>query len=101
MAVLAIFVSGWFYGRKTHLQLTVNRPVIHYGDHTGWRFQIGAGTQICAELLPTSIATRWLVILHFRIPQKRFQSFVLFRDSLDPEDYRRLRMILKISEKKD
>lgn len=95
--VIAVVGSGIFHLRRVRLDRTENRPLIIYGEQEGWSFQIGAGPRVIAELLASSVATRWITILHFQTEQSRFQSFVILRDSLDCEDYRRLRMVLKIT----
>lgn len=97
--VIAVVGSGIFHLRRVRLDRTGNRPLIIYGEQEGWSFQIGAGPRINAELLASSVATRWITILHFRTTESRSQSFLIPPDSVDSEDYRRLRMILKISEK--
>ncbi|MGH8551183.1 MAG: protein YgfX [Methylococcales bacterium] len=96
---LAVVCSGFFHFRKYRLNRSEARPLIVYGEQDGWSFQIGAGPRVHAELLASSVATRWITILHFRTMEKGFQTFLIVPDSLDSEDYRRLRMILKISEK--
>jgi hypothetical protein len=96
---VAIIASWIFHLRRYRCEHTENRAVIMYGEQEGWRVRIGEGSEIHAKLLGSSVSTRWITILHFRTGQKRFQSFVIFPDSLDAEDYRRLRMILRITEK--
>ncbi|MGR9106554.1 MAG: protein YgfX [Gammaproteobacteria bacterium] len=94
---LAILASWYFYAQRLRHEQGDNRPLILYGEQEGWTFRIGDGPMVHATLLPSSVATRWLVVLHFKTEKNRFQSFVLFADTLDAEDYRRLRMILTIT----
>lgn len=97
--ILAIIGSWLYYWYQDRSERGPNRPSIFYGEQEGWSFQIGAGPVVKAELLNSTIASRWIVILHFWTNKKRFQSFVLMRDSLDAHQYSRLRMILKICDK--
>ena len=99
--VVAILGSWCFYWHKARVEGTSNRALILYGEQEGWRYQIGTKPLVKTDLLASSIATRWIVILHFRTAQNRFQTFVILPDSLDPSNHRRLRMILRICEKKD
>jgi len=48
-----------------------------------------------AELDGLSIITRWLLLLHFKMPNKKLISLI-FRDSLKEDHYRKLRMMLKV-----
>ncbi|MGH8498505.1 MAG: protein YgfX [Methylococcales bacterium] len=98
--VLSIVGSWIFQLRGMRLDRNENRPWIVYGEQDGWSFRIGSGEPVWAELLASSVATRWITILHFKTQKNRFQSFAILPDSLDTENYRKLQMILKISEKK-
>lgn len=99
--VIAIIASGIFHLRKIAQDRTRKRPLIVYGEQDGWSFRIGESAPVKAELLSSSVSSRWLTVLHFRTPESRFQSFLILPDSLNAENYRRLRMILKIAEKND
>ncbi|MCI0667158.1 MAG: hypothetical protein L0Y38_06905 [Methylococcaceae bacterium] len=97
--VIAIVGSCYIQLRRARLDRNETRPLIVYGEQDGWSFRIGAGPPVHADLLASSVAIRWITILHFRTAEKRIQSFVIPRDSVSPEEYRRLRMILKIAGK--
>lgn len=99
-ALVAAVIASWiFHLRGSFFELTEKRPFIVYGEQDGWSFRIGKGPDLRSKLLASSISTRWITILHFRTELNRFQSFVIFPDSLNAEDYRKLRMILRVSEK--
>lgn len=97
--VLALSIAGSliFQVRKIRLDRNENRPSIVYAEQDGWSLWIGSGEPVRIELLASTVATRWITILHFKTEKNRFQSFVISPDSLDSEDYRRLQMILKIT----
>jgi hypothetical protein len=63
-----------------HCQLTLT---------SGRQLDVGLATQ--AFILP------WLVVLHFKTPDRRFRYLPLFADMLDEDVFRRLRVRLRIA----
>ncbi len=61
----------------------------------GWRLRYGARDAVPVRLLGTSVATTMVTILHFKTEQGKRHEVVVFRDVLDAERYRLLRVILR------
>ena len=58
-----------------------------------WILRLSADNDIEAKLLGSSIANTWFVLLHLQTENKRY-SMLIPRDSLEPDDFRRLRVAL-------
>jgi len=58
-------------------------------------YQLRGGEWFEAKLLGSSLVTPWLSVLNCRPdPGRSIRSIVLFPDSIDVEDYRKLRVLL-------
>jgi hypothetical protein len=62
----------------------------------GWRLDFRNGRTESAALLPSSLVTRGLVILNFRVSALRYHSLLLTAGSVGPEALRRLRARLRL-----
>lgn len=60
-----------------------------------WRLTLVSGREITAGLLPSTFVSVPLVVLNFR-HRWQWRSLVLTRDSIDPEQLRRLRQRLRV-----
>ena len=60
-----------------------------------WMLRLSSGGDIEAKILGSSIANPWFVLLHLRTENKRY-SMLIPRDSLEPDDFRRLRVALLV-----
>jgi len=58
--------------------------ILHEGD-----------AEVEASLLGRSLSTPWFVLLHFRTETRR-PALLVCRDSLDPDAFRRLRVVLQV-----
>ena len=54
-------------------------------------------TEYGAQLLASSMVTAWLTVLSFRLETGQSLSLLILPDSLSPDQYRRLRVRLKVS----
>lgn len=97
--VLAVILSWVFYLHGVQVEGAKNRPFIVYGEQEGWAIQIGRHPPLKAELLGSSVSTRWMIILHFKRVGRVFRSFIILPDSVDAEDFRKIRMLLTLVEK--
>lgn len=58
-----------------------------------------AGNEYAGRLARSTVVTPWLTVLNVRLPQHmRLQSVVIFPDSMEREDFRRLRVLLRWGE---
>ena len=60
-----------------------------------WMLRLSSGDDIEAKILGSSIANPWFVLLHLQTENKRY-SMLIPRDSLEPDDFRRLRVALVV-----
>lgn len=60
-----------------------------------WMLRLSSGGDIEAKLLGSSIANPWFVLLHWRTENMRY-SMLIPKDSLAPDDFRRLRVALLV-----
>ncbi len=74
--------------------------ILTWKEEGEWVLELNDGTQYETYLLPSSYASTWLVVLNFRkTVNHRGRSVTLFRDALDQESFRRLRVRLGIDGK--
>jgi hypothetical protein len=55
-----------------------------------WQVTLVSGQEVEARLLPGTVVTRWLTVLHLRDTAGRFHALTVGRDGVDREIYRRL-----------
>jgi hypothetical protein len=61
-----------------------------------WALQGRDGPEIESSLLPSSLVNPWFVLLHFRSGDQS-HSLLICRDSLSEDDFRKLRVALKVA----
>lgn len=71
------------------------RSVLWQSDGT-WHIKLTSGRVLQATLSPSTFVSVPLVVLNLRLGRMRGRSLPLFRDSLDPEQLRRLRQRLRL-----
>ena len=88
------FILTGGYGIVVIRSLYALREIRHLNGNA-WHLLTQQDQQI-GDLMGDSTVTRLVCILRFAIPQKRLkQSFVLFNDCMQPEEYRRFIVYLK------
>jgi hypothetical protein len=60
----------------------------------GWERELPHGVRIPMELADSTVVTRAAVFLHFRTGGSPYRAMIL-RDSLSPDDWRRLRVLAR------
>lgn len=71
---------------------------LNYSEFDGWTLDLdSSGAPFAAALLPSSVVTTWVCVLHFRSEAGAFHAFILFKDALDADAFRRLRVLLLTS----
>jgi hypothetical protein len=90
------------YGRKLYQQACLNRPdavrALYRIDTRVWNLDINKKKYI-AYLKSDSLLTPWLMVLRFRVAHQYWPiSLVLFRDSFDQDDFRRLFITIKLDD---
>ncbi len=77
-----------------------NVNVLTWKEGSEWVLELNDGTQVETYLLPSSYVSPWLVVLNFsKSENQRSRSVTLFRDALDEESFRRLRVRLRMDGK--
>jgi len=77
-----------------------NVNVLTWKEGSEWVLELNDGTQVETYLLPSSYVSPWLVVLNFsKAENQRGRSVTLFRDTLDQETFRRLRVRLRMGGK--
>lgn len=73
----------------------VDAVEVAWREEDGWRLRVRAEDAVPVRLLGTSVVTTVVTILHFMTEQGKRHEVVVFRDALDAESYRLLRVILR------
>lgn len=97
VAVLLIVISWRHQFRRAYgLQGPRVVTLALWDEKNLWRIRLGHGQMQNAELLPDSLNHWLLVILNFKTAAGQRYSMPLFRDSLDNDLHRRLRVRLTV-----
>lgn len=96
IALLTVGYSLFFYLRRYHFQFQTSR--LRHNENSDWSIAMTKnGDFQDLEILPSSVVTSWLIVLHFRLENCKQHSLVIFNDALNNQDYRRLMVALKIA----
>lgn len=94
MGLIALIVASLIYYLKRELQF---QPIfIRQGPINGWEIAYSAEKYIAVEILPSTVVLSYFVILHFKTTDKSKQAILILKDALIDEEYRKLRVQLKI-----
>jgi hypothetical protein len=111
LALFAIWVSAIPLAVKALLTILViyNGQKVYKGktrfDKTHWlNYSSGQGWQIAGQdldfqtitILPSTVVTPWLTVIHYQIKEQSRLSLVVNKDALTPENYRQLIVKLKV-----
>lgn len=92
-AVSALVIISFRQTLKTRNRLAVSGVMLK-GDGS-WSIRSPEGKEESATLLGSSLSYYWFVLLQFQTA-KAHKSVLICRDSLSSEDFRRLRISLKV-----
>lgn len=70
---------------------------IIYSAEKGWSLFLEDHDSEKAELLPSTVSTRFCLFMHFIDGKRKQHNFMITRDSLPFDTYRKLRVVLKIN----
>lgn len=90
--IFSIVISFIFY-----LKRLKNVYWIRYSSLSGWELSYAENVYFPIEILPSTVLTTYLIVLHFKQLNKQKQTILIFKDSLIGDDYRKLKVELKIS----
>ncbi len=91
----SVLASLYFSSKRYGLFGGISRIEIRFVEHRGWSLRIDENDFFSVVLLPSSVIIPWITILHFKTDRKVI-PVVVFRDSLERDDFRRLRVFAKI-----
>ena len=87
-----LLVSYVFYYRSL-----ARRCRLHRDGADNWLWQEADQLQRVVNVLPETVLLPWLVLLHLREETGRRRVFLVVPDSLAEEDFRILRLALRVS----
>lgn len=97
-AVLLLLVAGYFLRLKVWL-LSAESIVSIRLQQEELVLVTRAGHEYAGRLARSTFVTPWLTVVNVRIPHRlRMQSVVILQDSMDRENFRRLRVLLRWGE---
>ena len=70
---------------------------VHWKHPGNCELTLNSGQQLAVSLSTQAFILPWMVVLHFRTPQRRFRYLLVVSDMLDEEVFRRLRVRLRIA----
>ena len=95
ISLMAILVISLFVVLRS--KGLANVTTLTWKEGNEWVLELRNGSQYETHLLPSSYVSPWLVVLNFsKAENHRSRSVTLFRDALDDESFRRLRVRLGI-----
>lgn len=110
-AMMSVLLLNWYWGWKATLLvallvgmiLTLQKGGVRairtmtWKEGKDWVIEFKNNTQYETQLLPSSFVSPWLVVLNFKkTDEQPRRSVTLFRDTLDGESFRRLRVRLNV-----
>ena len=88
LLVLSVLYSGFILYQQQQWQFIQL-------DENGWQLQRGK-ERYAIDIAGESTVTSFVTVLRFRVPGNRFkQSCVIFKDTMEPEVYRRMVVCLR------
>ena len=91
-------ISLWWQWRRHAAR--VHRDAVRqlqWGAGSACRLRLASGQVVAATLLPQAVVLRWLVIMHFRGPDRKLRHVVILPDMLPAAVFRRLRVRLRMA----
>ncbi len=94
LAFLIVIGSAFFHWRDCqHF-----KPYqIRHSELSGWQLATATHEYQAMQILPSTVLTSQLLILHFRLKTRKTHSLLIFNDALETKDFRALLVDLKIS----
>jgi toxin CptA len=97
LAVATAMSLGYLLRRHGLLPGADTITLLIYDNNKDWLVITRAGTQYQASLQQPVYLQAWVVILNFRIDNRR-RPIIILPDMIDPESFRRLRVSLQLNQ---
>ncbi len=94
--VILILFSLLFYLKQ---QVGLKEITLRNTSEFGWEISNNSDQFDLVEILPSTVLTRYLIILHYIIQnnlKRKNRSVLIFKDALLKDDFRKLKVELKI-----
>ena len=95
--IFLLFICAVFFSVREFLNYNSVKLIIWKHDN---QWEIIGNKKCLAELLPGSRVFPWLTVLNFKLENGCLRSVVIFPDSIATEQFRQLRVRLKVSSNK-
>ncbi len=93
-AILILGVVGAFcWNALLYLRRTPRR--VHWSPEEGWTLTDRKGVASAVELLPEAYLSQWLVLAHFKDGKGKRHTAMLAQDSVRPDGFRHLKVLLR------
>jgi hypothetical protein len=92
--VVAILVSLTVYLKKEN---SFKRLILRHVEVSGWEIASFENQFSSIQLLPSSVLTQYLIVLHYKIQNKKKRAIIICNDTMTNGNYRKLLVALKIS----
>ncbi len=97
LLVFLVVLSLIYYWRKELLHLGPKSVTsIDWSIDRGWRLRLKDGSKLKGSLCPTSLISRYILILHFKTTDNDRHKVAITKDAVDYNQFRRLTVLLKM-----
>jgi hypothetical protein len=95
--VVVVLYSLIYHWKRDIQQMQPNSVIgVDWSYEKGWLVRFRSGKNLKAELSPTSLVSRWLVVLHFTTQSSGRHMVAVAGDAIDSNRLRRLKVLLKM-----
>jgi len=91
--LIVIVISLWY---ALNAELKFNKIVIRHRLETVWEICYSDGFFNAIQILPSTVLTPHMLILHFKLTNQKKKTILIVKDALGDEKYRELSVSLKI-----
>lgn len=94
LLLVVLFISLLVYLKR---EICLYGITISFSTIKGWEFGGIDGVFLPIQVLPSTVLTPYLLILHIKLQNNSKKTILIFKDALIDDDYRKLLVRLKIS----
>lgn len=70
---------------------------LRHAEVSGWEISLSENQFSSIQILPTAVLTQYLIVLHYKIQNKKKRTIIICNDTMTNDNYRKLLVALKIS----
>ncbi len=94
LLVFFILISLVVYSKKEN---NFKGLTLRHANTSGWEIAFLENQFSPIRVLPSTVITHYLIVLHYKIQNQQKRAILIFRDALINDDFRKLLVALKIS----